>query len=54
MKLNDKITYLSNEIEIKQSKIDFIDKRHKNLQIKYLKVLGEKRKMTQDNLPIFK
>ena len=54
MKLNDKISYLSNEIEIKQSKIDYIDKRHKNLQLKYLKVLGDKRKMNQDNFPIFK
>ena len=54
MKLNDKITYLSNEIEIKQSKIDYIDKGHKNLQLKYLKLLGNKRKMTQESLPVFK
>ena len=54
MKLNDKITYLSNEIEIKQSKIDYINKRHKNLQLKYLKLLGNKRKMTQESLPVFK
>ena len=54
MKLNERITYLSNEIEIKQSKIDFIDKRHKNLQLKYLKLLGDKRKIAQDNIPIFK
>ena len=54
MKLNDQITTLSNEIEIKQSKIDYIDKRHKNLQNKYLKLLGDKRKMTQDNLFLYK
>ena len=50
MKLNDKIINLSNEIEIKQSKIDYIDKRHKNLQVKYLKLLSDKRKMEQESL----
>ena len=50
MKLNDKIINLSNEIEIKQSKIDYIDKRHRNLQIKYLKLLSDKRKLDQENL----
>ena len=54
MKLNDKITFLSNEIEIKQSKIEFIDKRHKNLQLRYLKLLGDKRKIGQENIPILK
>ena len=54
MRLNEKISYLNNEVEIKQSKIDFIDKRHKNLQVKYLKLLGDKRKMTQENMAIFK
>ena len=54
MKLNEKITYLSNEIEIKQSKIDFIVKRHKHLQLKYLKLIGDKRKMTPDIIPILK
>ena len=50
MKLNDQIITLSNELEIKQSKIDYIDQRHKNLQNKYLKLLGDKRKLTQGNL----
>ena len=54
MKLNDKIINLYNEIEIKQSKIDFIDKRHKNLQLKYLKLLGDKRKMAQESMSIYK
>ena len=54
MKLNDKITTLSNEIEIKQSKIEYIEKRHKNLQVKYLKLLGDKRKIAQDKIPFFK
>ena len=54
MKLNDKILSLMNEVEIKQNKIDFINKRHKHLQIKYLKLLGEKSKLTQDLIPSFK
>ena len=54
MKLNDKITTLSNEIEIKQSKIEYIEKRHKNLQVKYLKLLGDKRKIAHDKIPFFK
>ena len=54
MKLNDKISSLMNEVEIKQNKIDFINKRHKHLQIKYVKLLGEKSKYTQDLIPIFK
>ena len=54
MKLNDKILSLMNEVEIKQNKIDFINKRHKHLQIKYLKLIGEKSKLTQDLIPLFK
>lgn len=54
MRLNDKILSLVNEVELKQNKIDLINKRHKHLQIKYLKLLGEKRKFNQDLLPIFK
>ena len=53
MRLNEKISYLNNEVELKQSKIEFIDKRHKNLQVKYLKLLGDKRKMAQENMSIF-
>ena len=52
--LNERILSLINEVEIKQSRIDFINKRHKHLQIKYLKLLGEKRKFTQDLIPLFK
>ena len=54
MKLNDKIVSLINENELKQNKIDFINKRHKHLQIKYLKLLGENKKFTQDLIPLFK
>ena len=54
MKLNDKILSLANEVELKQHKIDFISKRHKHLQIKYLKLLGDKKKIPQDLLPVFK
>ena len=54
MKLNDKILSLVNEVELKQHKIDFISKRHKHLQIKYLKLLGDKKKIPQDLLPVFK
>ena len=52
-KLNEKIIYLNNEVEIKQSKIEFIEKRHKNLQAKYLKLLGNKTKIIQENMPLF-
>ena len=52
--LNDRILSLINDVEIKKSKIDFINKRHKHLQIKYLKLLGEKSKFTQDLIPLYK
>jgi len=51
--LNERILSLINEVEIKQSRIDFINKRHKHLQIKYLKLLGEKSKYTQDLIPLY-
>ena len=54
MKLNDKILSLMNEVELKQNRIDFINKRHKHLQIKYLKLIGEKSKFTQELIPLFK
>ena len=54
IKLNDRILSLINEIELKQNRIDFINKRHKHLQIKYLKLLGEKSKITQDLIPLSK
>ena len=54
MRLNDKVLSLMNEVELKQNKIDFINKRHKHLQIKYLKLIGEKSKFTQDLIPLFK
>ncbi len=54
IKLNDKILSLTNDVEIKKTKIDFINKRHKHLQIKYLKLLGDKKKIPQDLLPVFK
>ena len=54
IKLNDKILSLTNDVEIKKTKIDFINKRHKHLQIKYLKLLGDKSKYTQDLIPLHK
>ena len=51
--LNERILSLINEVEIKQSRIDFINKRHKHLQIKYLKLLGEKSKYSQDLIPLY-
>ena len=54
MKLNDQILSLINEVELKQNRIDFIEKRHKHLQVKYLKLLGDKRKFAQDLIPLFK
>ena len=53
-RLNDKILSLINDVELKQNKIDCINKRHKHLQIKYLKLLGDKRKFTQDLIPLYK
>ena len=54
IKLNDRILSLSNDVEIKKTKIDFINRRHKHLQLKFLKLLGEKSKFTQDLMPLHK
>ena len=54
IKLNDRILSLTNDVEIKKTKIDFINKRHRHLQLKYLKLLGDKSKFTQDLIPLFK
>ena len=51
--LNERVLSLINEVEIKQSRIDFINKRHKHLQIKYLKLLGERSKYNQDLIPLY-
>ena len=50
IKLNDKIKKLNNEIEIKKSKIEYIDKRHKNLQSKFIKLLRNKNIMELETI----
>ena len=50
MKMNDKINNLKNELEIKDKKIELINIKLNNLQIKYLKLFQKNRKIENESL----
>ena len=49
-KLNEQINNLQNEIEIKEQKEEQNNVKFNNLQLKYLKMIHDKKKAEQDNL----
>lgn len=50
IKLNDIINNLKNELEIKDQKMEFNNIKFNNLQIKYLKLFQQKRKIENESL----
>jgi predicted RNase H-like nuclease (RuvC/YqgF family) len=52
IKLNDQISTLKNELEIKDQKEEMNNVKYNNLQLKYLKMFHNKKKLEQDNLLI--
>ena len=50
IKLNEQINNLQNEIEIKEQKEEQNNVKYNNLQLKYLKMIHDKKKAEQDNL----
>ena len=50
IKMNDIINSLKNEMEIKEKKFELNNKKFTNLQIKYLKLIQQKRKMENESL----
>ena len=50
IKMNDIINNLKNELEIKDKKIELNDAKYNNLQIKYLKLFQQKRKIENESL----
>ncbi len=52
IKLNDQISTLKNELEIKDQKEEMNNVKYNKLQLKYLKMFHNKKKLEQDNLLI--
>lgn len=52
IKLNEQINNLKNEIEIKEQKVELNNVKYNNLQMKYLKMVHNIKRMEQDNLLI--
>ena len=50
IKMNDIINNLKNELEIKDKKMELNDVKYNNLQIKYLKLFQQKRKIENESL----
>ena len=50
LKLNEQINYLQNEMEIKEKKVELNNFKFNNLQLKYLKMIHNKKKTEQNNL----
>lgn len=52
IKLNEQINVLQNKLELKEQDTEFNNIKYNNLQIKYLKMIHNKKKMEQENLLI--
>ena len=50
LKLNEQINNLQNEMEIKEKKVELNNFKFNNLQLKYLKMIHNKKKTEQNNL----